>query len=121
MAEVDWANGLGVLNGSATGNGQEPSRARTVREVELLLVANGVTQPADGAGERFEAAAALLQSYREKSRLLADYRCPADGRIEAFLAEHLADLQLPEPLRLPANTLVLPRHGLARELSIPSS
>ncbi len=48
-----------------------------------------------------------------------DERCPADGRIEAFLNAHFADLVRPEPLRLP-QALVLPRQGLARELSLPA-
>ena len=46
-------------------------------------------------------------------------RCPADRRIEAFLNDHFADLGLEPPLRLPASTLVLTRHGIARALSLP--
>ena len=32
---------------------------------------------------------------------------------------YFADLKSDPPLRLPATTLVLPRHGVARELSLP--
>ena len=46
-------------------------------------------------------------------------RCPADRRIEGFLNDHFADLRLASPLSLPSESLVLPRHGIARELSIP--
>jgi hypothetical protein len=46
-------------------------------------------------------------------------RCPADRRIEAFLNAHFADLVRTNRLRLPA-ALVLPRHGVARELSLPA-
>jgi hypothetical protein len=46
-------------------------------------------------------------------------RCPVDQRIEAFLNDHFADLGLSGPLRLPGESLVLPRHGIARELSLP--
>jgi phosphoenolpyruvate carboxykinase (diphosphate) len=46
-------------------------------------------------------------------------RCPADRRIEAFLNAHFADLARAAPLRLPA-AVALPRHGLARELSLPA-
>ena len=46
-------------------------------------------------------------------------RCPADQRIEGFLNEHFDDLNLEFPLRLPSESLVLPRHGIARDLSIP--
>ncbi|MDB5298228.1 MAG: hypothetical protein JWO31_4211, partial [Phycisphaerales bacterium] len=68
----------------------------------------------------FDTSFALLDSYREQARQLLDHRCPADLRIEAFLADHLTDLRLSEPLRLPAETLVLSRHGIARELSLPA-
>src|SRR5208337_1094384 len=46
--------------------------------------------------------------------------CPVDARIEAFLNEHFADLPLTEPLRVPGRAMVLDRHGLARELSLPA-
>ena len=46
-------------------------------------------------------------------------RCPADQRIESFLNGHFADLNLTTSLRLPSESLVLPRHGIARELSLP--
>ncbi len=45
--------------------------------------------------------------------------CPADRRIEAFLDDYVRDLGLPQPLRLPVRQFVLPRHGVARLLSIP--
>jgi len=46
-------------------------------------------------------------------------RCPTDRRIENFLNDHFGDLNLEPPLRLPSESLVLPRYGIARELSIP--
>ena len=46
-------------------------------------------------------------------------RCPTDRRIENFLNDHFGDLNLESPLRLPSESLVLPRYGIARELSIP--
>src|SRR5271166_3407340 len=46
-------------------------------------------------------------------------RCPTDQRIENFLNDHFGDLNLVSPLRLPSESLVLPRHGIARGLSIP--
>ena len=45
-------------------------------------------------------------------------RCPTDRRVEGFLNDHFEDLNLDSPLRLPSESLVLPRHGIARELSI---
>ena len=61
-----------------------------------------------------------MTNFREKIRLLDDHRCPIDARIEAFLNEHFADLELSEPLRVPGRAMVLDRHGLARELSLPA-
>ena len=64
-------------------------------------------------------ARSLLLSHQEKLRLLADYLCPADQRIQEFLNDYFADLALDEPVRLPGRTLILDRHGLARMLSLP--
>ncbi|MGO9468762.1 MAG: hypothetical protein ACLQIB_12455 [Isosphaeraceae bacterium] len=45
--------------------------------------------------------------------------CACDRRIESFLDEYFAELKLDAPLRLPAPTLVLTKHGVAREMSLP--
>src|SRR5262245_3667909 len=82
-------------------------------------------QLAVGLGER---GAAISQDERREVRRLAEgllgraaggARCPADRRIEGYLATHFADLAGQAPLRLPA-ALVLPRHGVAREVSLPA-
>jgi hypothetical protein len=62
----------------------------------------------------------LLDSYQEKSRLLADYLPPCDQRIQSFLGEYFSDLELSEMPHLPNNTLILDRHGVARTLSLPA-
>ena len=62
----------------------------------------------------------LIENLREKSRLLSEYRAPVDKRIERFLNTHLSDLELETPLQVPSPTLVLDRHGMARELSLPA-
>ena len=62
-------------------------------------------------------AAPLLARQRELSRRLSDRLCAADGRIQAFLDDYLADTG--ERPRLPRRTLVLDEAGLARELSLP--
>lgn len=64
-----------------------------------------------------EMAAAMLQHHRETDRLLAGYLCPADQRIQTFLDGYLAGASR-QP-KLPSQTLVLDRHGLARALSLP--
>lgn len=60
----------------------------------------------------------LIENYREKRRLLSSHLCPVDTRILTFLKEYLKDTDGPTP-NLPRNTLILDRHGLARELSLP--
>ncbi|MBI4944076.1 MAG: hypothetical protein HY830_25320 [Actinobacteria bacterium] len=59
----------------------------------------------------------ILARQRELSRRLADRLCAADGRIQAFLDDYLADTG--EQPRLPRRTLVLDEPGLARDLSLP--
>jgi hypothetical protein len=58
-----------------------------------------------------------MASHREKDRLLSQHMCPADTRIQNFLQDYLGDeVEVP---RLPNQTFVLDRHGLARQLSLP--
>ena len=54
--------------------------------------------------------------YQEKDRLLGQYLCPADQRIQTFLYDYLQDVPVP---RLPLRTFTLDRAGLARVLSLP--
>jgi len=62
----------------------------------------------------------LLESYQEKSRLLANYLPPCDQRIQNFINDYFSDLESSEIPHLPNNTLILDRHGVARTLSIPA-
>jgi len=118
------SNGLDVRN--ALGLAPEPAlhdpanRRRQRREVNLELVVNGLS-PVDAEDAEFAGLAnRLVDGLQERVRLLGEHRCPADQRIDAFLQSHFAGLNLPSPLRLPDRTLVLDRHGIARELSIPA-
>jgi phosphoenolpyruvate carboxykinase (diphosphate) len=61
---------------------------------------------------------ALLAHHREAERLLAEYLCPADQRIQSFLDSYLAGTNV--KIRLPGRTLILDRCGMARALSIPA-
>ena len=66
-------------------------------------------------------AAPLLRDYQEKCRLLAGHPSPVDARIQAFLDAYLADLPADEVRpRLPLDTFVVDRHGLARMISLPA-
>ena len=58
----------------------------------------------------------LLANLQEKNRLLAEYHCPVDARIQSFLNRYLADCDVP---KLPTSALQLEHHGLARTLSLP--
>ena len=58
-------------------------------------------------------AAPILARQRELSRRLADRLCAADGRIQAFLDDYLADTS--EQPQLPRRTLVLDEPGLAAQ------
>ncbi|MDA0658134.1 MAG: hypothetical protein O2931_04345 [Planctomycetota bacterium] len=93
---------------------------RLHRHINLLLIANGmppVQLPGDSAYH--DDAELLLARYHQRLKLLDEIRCPADARIEEFLAAHFADLNLGQPLSLPPRTIILLRHGVARELSLP--
>lgn len=61
----------------------------------------------------------LLKNYNEHRRLLADYRCPADQRIQDFLNSYLARNGVEATISLPGETFTLNAPGIARELSLP--
>ena len=65
----------------------------------------------------------LLAKFQEQSRLLAEYLCPADEMIDRYLRDYLGeDVAEASPngsFLVPANALVLERHGIARMLSLP--
>lgn len=89
--------------------------------VNLKLVSIGQPVYGDVSGsEFFTLGKSLLDSYQEKSRLLADYLPPCDQRIQGFIMEYFSDLEMDELPHLPHNTLVLDRHGVARTLSLPA-
>lgn len=98
------------------------SRERTelLRYINLKLAANGLPIVHSAGGtELVSLASGLLTNFREKTRLLHHHRCPVDERIETYLNEHFADLELDQPLQIPGRAMVLDRHGLAREMSLP--
>jgi hypothetical protein len=61
----------------------------------------------------------LINSFREKSRLLSGHLSPVDLRIQAFINDYLKDVNFEGSYRLPNNTFVLNQKGLAREVSLP--
>lgn len=91
-----------------------------IEYINLKLAAMGC--PIFGQPESFPFIAlstSLLANYQEQTRLLSDYLCPADRRIQNFLHDYLGEINVEQPFRLPARTFVLDRPGLARMMSIP--
>lgn len=92
-------------------------RDRFRQHIALKLAAAGMQTPEGQSLASFSKG--MLDSLKEKNRLLGDYRAPVDRRIETFLNEYFSDLELDSPLQVPSPSLVLDRHGMARELSLP--
>lgn len=118
--EKDITEQLGLGNSYAAG---DPS-CETLRDyINLKLTARGFQIVGQEKDYPFlQMGRSLLANFRERVRLLSDYLCPADERIDSFLREHLSDC--PEvianlPALVPHGALVLERHGIARTLSIP--
>jgi len=61
----------------------------------------------------------LLKHHRQMRRLLHDYQCPVDNRIQQFLDKALGGFDLNGPIKLPNRTFILDRVGLATEMSLP--
>jgi phosphoenolpyruvate carboxykinase (diphosphate) len=61
----------------------------------------------------------LLRSHHQKDLMLGQYLCPADARIQAFLDAYLQEVCPGGAPRLPGNTFILDRPGLARLMSLP--
>ncbi|MGE5352911.1 MAG: hypothetical protein ACM3P0_12565 [Acidobacteriota bacterium] len=105
---------------------QKPSASchddeKLIQYINLRLAALGA--PVFGqkgeTSEFIEIARDLIANHQEKNRLLSNYLCPADQRIQNFLDKYLSDIKLDEPVRMPAQTFLLDRHGIARVLSLP--
>jgi len=108
---------------SAPGRPERPELSRLDdlrRYINLKLVALG--QPSSHGttnGDFLEIAGPLLRNYHQKDQLLGDRLCAADARIQAFLDSYLKDVCPGGAPRLPSNSFVLDRPGLARTMSLP--
>lgn len=96
-----------------------PERLRRLRQINLQLAA--LDQPGWLGDEDhwLEIADDLLRNYRQHRRLLQDYRCPADQRIQDFVNGYLLRNGNDDHVALPAVSFVLDGPGLAAELSLP--
>lgn len=114
---MNLLNTLGLTNNDID---PEEERRKLQLYINLKLASSGQpTCAGQGTREFLETARDLLKSYREKNRLLADYHCPVDNRIQLFLNKYLSDSGVVSIPKLPNITFVLDRHGIARELSLP--
>ena len=96
-----------------------PKAAAQLRQYIYMQMAASDLVLDEEASAKVDLPDGLLANLEEKNRLLAQLRAPIDYRIEAFLESEFASCSLDKPLRLPSTTLVLDRHGLARQLSLP--
>lgn len=109
---------VGALRGVPGGGDDTDALQRRLFYINLKLRDLGCpTFPVQQDAEFADLVGGLMALHREKDRLLAKHLCPADTRIQNFLYDYLQDeVEVP---RLPNQTFVLDRHGLARQLSLP--
>jgi hypothetical protein len=94
------------------------SERRLIRCANLKLAALGApTVGTENDPEFGDTVSTLLAHQQETERLLSEYLCPADQRIQTFLDAYLAGTGI--SARLPRGTLVSDRPGMARILSLP--
>ena len=96
-------------------------RANLRSYIALQLASAGLLPPAEDltGGSMAQFSTGILESLREKNRLLSEHRAPIDSRIEAYLNRYFSAEIGDDPLKLPSRSLTLDRHGMARELSLP--
>ncbi len=110
-----------TFNNSAgldTCQSNSPDRKSLQLYINLKLASTGQPIASSGDTDFIDSAQDLLKSYNQKNRLLGRHLCPSDQRIQDFLDRYLLDCQGDTP-RLPGNSFILDRYGLARELSLP--
>ena len=106
---------------------EKKDRKEMIQYINLQLAALGQPLFTDNsdAGTKYANARfislteSLINSFREKSRLLSNHLSPVDMRIQNFLDDYLKDINIGESLRLPNSTFVLNQPGIAREISLP--
>ncbi len=114
---MDRSRRVGIDN---AGQNIVPDTRNLQRHIFLKLAAIGKPIP-DGAAdpELLDIGRDLFARYREQNRLLSDHLNPVDARIQAFLDRLLSPIGLAEPVRIPTESFILDRWGLARELALP--
>jgi len=97
--------------------GDKPLSAHLIAHINVKLALLGCAPVAAVDNAEFtEIVSAMASQSREKDRLLGQYLCPADQRIQTFLYDYLEEVPVS---KLPSLTFTLDRPGLARALSLP--
>jgi hypothetical protein len=95
-------------------------KEKLIRYINLKLAALGQPVSRATADPYFlELTRPLLRNYLVRDQMQGGHLCPADRRIEAYLRDVLGESCPDGVPGLPANTFVLDRVGLAREMSLP--
>ncbi len=89
------------------------------QHISLQLAAHGYNSQFDTDRSTLSVADSLLRNYSQHRRLLSQYRCPADQRIQNFLNNYLKKNAIDSSIKLPGDTFILNQAGLAREMSLP--
>lgn len=103
------------------GENEMPKTKRLQQYINLKLASLG--QPiyeGDKEDKFLDYAQDLIKNYREKNRLLSDYLCPADQRIQNFIDSYLREYKEKINVRIPGNTFTIDSHGIARMMSLPA-
>lgn len=91
-----------------------------IQYIDLKLAAMGQPYYGKKSDMKFlEIAGDLIANHQEKNRILSNYLCPADKRIQQFINKYLGDLEDKPEVNIPSETFILDHHGIARVLSIP--
>jgi hypothetical protein len=93
--------------------------ATVIAGINLRLAMSGSpTFGKDSVSRLAGLAGPMFSRQKETMRLLANYLCPADWRIDRFINEYLYDTGI--TVKLPSRAFVLDSPGLARDLSFPA-
>ena len=95
---------------------EKSSFERFSKYVNLKLATLGLPYYKNNEADDLDTAWDLIENFREKDRLLSSHLSPVDMRIQNFLDRYFEGEKVP---KLPSNTLVLDKYGMARVISLP--
>ncbi|HPN39278.1 MAG TPA: hypothetical protein PL041_12825, partial [Melioribacteraceae bacterium] len=103
------------------GENEVPRIKRLKQYISLKLAALGQPIYVGDSDDKFlDYATDLIKNYKEKNRLLSNYLCPADQRIQDFIDSYLREYKEKINIRIPSNTFTIDSHGIARMMSLPA-